>query len=234
MLKQTHNQTLLVVAAHPDDEVLGCAGTVARAVKSGWSVFNIILGEGATSRVSKTSQDDSQDVANQLAHLKQSARSASQILGVKDVFFCDFPDNRFDTVPLLMIIQQLEAVIQKINPQMIFTHSIHDLNIDHQRTHQAVLTATRPLVGQGVSEIYAFETLSATEWNYPVQFSPDTFVDIEKTLDLKLSALSAYASEMRDFPHPRSLLGIQKNAELWGMKTGMCAVEAFETIRRCI
>lgn len=230
MLHDLKNAKLLVVAAHPDDEILGCGGTVARLVKAGWEVYSLILGEGVTSRASESENEGTE---NALDNLKRNARSAMHVLGVRDLFLHQFPDNRFDEVALLDIIQVIEKYIDQLQPQVVFTHALADLNIDHQRVHQAVLTATRPMQDTKVKEVYTFETLSSTEWNYPVSFVPDTFVDITSTLSQKLDAMSSYISELRDYPHPRSLIGIQKNAEVWGMKTGRQAVEAFQTVRRC-
>lgn len=233
MFNIDHNKTLLVVAAHPDDEVLGCGGTVARLIKQGWTAYALILGEGITSRTTPAilAADKPEE---SLSSLRENTLSACKILGLTDVFFCDYPDNCFDTVPLLQITKSVEKYVKQIKPYLLFTHSIHDLNIDHQRTHQAVLTATRPLSDVPVREIYAFETLSSTEWNYPVQFRPDTFVNIKTTLEQKLAAMAAYTGELREYPHPRSLKGLQQNAEVWGMKTGGGCVEAFETVRRIV
>ena len=198
---------ILVVAAHPDDEVLGCGGTAARLAKEGHEIYSLILGEGLTAR------DNTRDRAKHeqaLSALKKQAQAAGQAIGVSEVFLHDFADNRFDSVPLLDITKTIEKTIEKVNPKLIFTHYKNDLNIDHKITYQAVVTATRPLLGQPVREIYSFEVLSSTEWSYPLSFSPDTFFDISKTIDDKVKAMEEYKSELREFPHPRSIEGIIK------------------------
>lgn len=219
---------ILVVAAHPDDEILGCGGTIARCIKQGYQTWTLILGEGVTSR----DQQRNQPLRTKELHLlKASCLQANKILGVKKVILRDFPDNRFDTVPLIEIVKVIEEVKQQLKPGIIFTHYRNDLNEDHKITHQAVLTATRPLAGESVKEIYSFEVLSSTEWNYPQTFSPDIFYDISETLDYKLKALSRYKSELRMAPHPRSLYGVKVNAAYWGMRNGLKYAEAYEVVR---
>ncbi len=222
------NKKTLIVAAHPDDEILGCGGTAARLANEGQHVYTLILGEGITSR-DNTRQRDKHET--EITQLKKQIHDANSIIGVKETFVYDFPDNRFDTVPLLDIVKIIEEVKEKIKPHTIFTHYEKDLNIDHQITYHAVMTATRPQTGETVKDIYSFEVLSSTEWNFPLTFSPDCFFDITKTIDIKIKAMEIYTSELRDYPHPRSLKGIRLNAENWGMKTGMPCAEAFKTVR---
>lgn len=222
------DKTILIVCAHPDDEVLGCGGTVARLVKEGYEVFTLILGEGITSRDYTRDRNKRE---KELEELKKRAYKANDIIGVKEVFLYEFPDNRFDTVPLLDIIKAVEKVKKEVEPAMIFTHYAKDLNIDHQVTYKAVITATRPLPEETVKEIYSFEILSSTEWNYPQTFSPDVFFNISNTLGHKQKAMEIYKSELKEFPHPRSLDGIKLNAEYWGMCIGLRYAEAFKTVR---
>ena len=219
---------VLVVVAHPDDEILGCGGTIARLVKEGHEVYTLTLGEGITSR---NKESNSKTREKEINILKKQAQGANRILGVKKVFFFDFPDNRFDTIPLLGIIKIIEKVKKAIKPEIIFTHYRKDLNIDHQITYKAVITATRPLKEETVKEIYSFEILSSTEWDYPLSFSPDTFFDISDIINLKLEAISQYKTELRKFPHPRSSKGIKLNAQYWGMRVGLKYVEAFKSVR---
>jgi LmbE family N-acetylglucosaminyl deacetylase len=224
-------KTILVIAAHPDDEVLGCGGTIARLTSEGSNVYTLILGEGVTSR------DRKRDLAkreNEIAELKKQAENANRILGVKKVYTFDFPDNRFDSVPLLDIIKTIEKIKEDIKPDIVFTHHHGDLNIDHQITFKAVMTAFRPTKDQSVREIYSFEIPSSTEWNAPsslTYFMPDYFVDVNKSLEIKINALKEYKMELRDFPHPRSLRAVELNAEQWGVKMGFEAAEAFKTVR---
>lgn len=225
------NKRVLIVAAHPDDEILGCGATVAKLVKDGYEAFTLILGEGVTSR------DDIRDPIlreKELQDLKKQINQANQIIGIKECFVEDFPDNRFDSVPMLEIVKKVDQIKNYIKPEIIFTHYKHDLNIDHQITFNAVLTATRPMKEECVKEIYSFEVLSSTEWNYPLTFSPNTFFEIKDTLELKKEAMKVYSNELRDFPHPRSLKGIELNAENWGMKVGLNYAEPFILVRKII
>ncbi|MFC1748536.1 PIG-L deacetylase family protein [Pseudomonadota bacterium] len=222
------NKKVLVVAAHPDDEVLGCGGTTARLVKEGWVVETLILGEGVTAR------DDKRVVArrkSQLEQLNSHAEKANVKLGVTRVYREQFPDNRFDSFPLLDLIKKIERVVERVNPQILFTHYENDLNIDHQMTYRAVITATRPMLGQAVREIYSFEVMSSTEWRYPLSFSPDYFVDVSSSIDKKIAAMKVYKGELRKYPHPRSIRAIKETARNWGIKVGMDFSEAFMTVR---
>jgi LmbE family N-acetylglucosaminyl deacetylase len=219
---------ILVAAAHPDDEVLGCGGTAARWVKEGNEVYTLILGEGITSR-DETRQRKKREA--EITELKKQIHQANAVIGVKEVFTYDFPDNRFDSVPLLDIVKVIENIKNKVKPGIVFTHYEQDLNIDHRVTYQAVLTAMRPTAEETVKEVYSFEVLSSTEWNYPLRFSPDVFFDISETIDVKVEAMGKYQSELREYPHPRSLKGIRLNAEQWGMKTGLPYAEAFKLVR---
>ncbi|MBP9853713.1 MAG: PIG-L family deacetylase [Candidatus Omnitrophica bacterium] len=230
MAKKNFNR-ILIVAAHPDDEILGCAGTVARFVKEGAEAFTLILGEG------KTSRDKKRDVSHkkeEIDLLRKEIKKANSLIGVQDVFIRDLPDNRFDQLDLLDVVKEVEEVKKKIKPDIIFTHHEHDLNIDHLVTFRAVMTATRPMKDETVKELYSYEVMSSTEWRFPLTFSPNTFVDISKFIDSKLKAMAMYESELCEYPHPRSLEGIKLVAQNWGMKTGVKYAEAFQLIRRIL
>jgi LmbE family N-acetylglucosaminyl deacetylase len=221
---------ILVIAAHPDDEVLGCGGTIAKHVQRRDEVSCLVLGEGITSRYG------SREAAgkNGLKKLKQDAEKAAGILGIKETFFRDFPDNRFDTAPLLEIIKAVEAVKKEVKPDIIYTHHRGDLNIDHRITFQAVLTACRPVKDETVSEIYSFEIPSSTEWAAPdaaSYFMPDVFVDITATFRRKVEALKAYGTESRKYPHPRSPEAMEIIARRWGLTVGRELVEVFKLVR---
>lgn len=221
---------VLVVAAHPDDETLGCGGTTALLVREGHDVSIAIMGEGVTSRCQAREQADQALVRE----LHKCTRRAVKLLGVKDLNLYNLPDNRFDTVPLLEVIKIVENLIETLSPEVIYTHHGGDLNIDHQITHRAVLTATRPIKGQSVREIYAFEVPSSTEWSFQRSeqaFHANVFVDISDTLDLKIRALSCYESEVRPYPHPRSPEALHAIAKRWGSAAGCMAAEAFELVR---
>ncbi|MCD4784956.1 MAG: PIG-L family deacetylase [Candidatus Eremiobacteraeota bacterium] len=222
------NKTILVVAAHPDDEILGCGGTIKRLVDEGCTAYTLILGEGITSRDEKRNRDER---IVEIEELKKQVNEANRIIGVKEVFLHDFPDNRFDTVALLDIVKVIEKVKNELQPDIMFTHYENDLNIDHQITHKAVLTATRPMKGECVKELYSFEILSSTEWNYPPSFSPNVFFDISDYMEYKKKAMQIYKFELNDFPHPRSLEGMDISAKSWGLKVGHKYAEAFKTVR---
>ena len=220
----------LIIAAHPDDEVLGCGGLIPRLAKEGQEVFIAILGEGLTARYPKPAQAE----ASHIKALQAQSQLVARTLQAKEVFHYSLPDNRFDSLPLLEIIKIIEELIESIKPVVIYTHHAGDLNIDHRLVNQAVLTATRPVKDHPVKEIYAFEVPSSTEWAFnqlALPFQPNVFVDISQTLSLKLKALSYYEAEMRVFPHPRSPEAITANARRWGSVVGCEAAEAFELIR---
>ena len=220
---------ILIIVAHPDDEVLGCGGTIAK-LSSNSDIYTLILGEGITSR-----DISDEEKKEELKELKGQSDESNKILDVKRVFFEHFPDNKFDTIPLLDIIKSIEKIIQEIKPEEIFTHHYGDLNIDHQITHKAVLTAVRPVGGYTVKKILLFEVLSSTEWNYQNQtsiFTPNTYIDISETLNKKLEAMKVYKSEIHDYPHPRSLEGIKILAKKRGLEVGLKFAEAFCLIRK--
>ncbi len=221
---------ILIIAAHPDDEVLGCGGTIARLTNEVKDVYVAILGEGITSRYVQREQAD-QELIEELGN---RSRQVSKLLGVKELFLFNLPDNRFDTVPLLDIIKIIEDLVNRLRPGIIYTHHAGDLNIDHAITHRAVLTATRPVENCPVKELYTFEVPSSTEWAFsqfkPV-FQPNVFVDISATLETKIQAMQIYESEIRHFPHPRSSQVLRAIAERWGSGVGLLAVEAFQLAR---
>jgi len=216
---------VLIVAAHPDDEVLGCGGTIAKLADQGATVNVAFLADGVFSR--------SGDIGAQQAELsirRTASQKACDILHVKSVFFGEFPDNRMDTIALLDIIKPIDALLAKYQPDTIFTHHAGDVNIDHRRIHEAVVTACRPQRGHPVKTLLCFEVPSSTEWQLPGSapvFAPNWFVDISDTLDRKLAALDAYATELRAWPHPRSKQGVDSLARWRGATVGVDAAEAF-------
>lgn len=222
------SKKILIVAAHPDDEVLGCFGTVSKLIKEGYEAYTLILGEGKTSRLDTRKIEENKE---QLEILNDEIKKANDIIGIKKCFVYDFPDNRFDSVDLLDIIKVISKIKEEIKPDIIFTHYENDLNIDHKITYQAVITATRPIENESVKEIYSFEILSSTEWQYPISFNPDVFFDIQDTIELKLNAMQCYKSELCLYPHPRSVEGIELNAKYNGMRVGKNYVEAFKSVR---
>ena len=221
---------VLVVAAHPDDEVLGCGGTLARLVKEGREVHIAIMGEGITSRHRHREAAD----ATQVSLLHGHAEVAAREIGASDVVFFKLPDNRLDTVPLLDVVKLVEELVQKFNPEIIYTPHPGDLNVDHSVVHRAVITATRPVSDHVVREILALEVPSSTEWSFQrfgPSFRPNVFEDVSNTLETKIAALSCYETETRRFPHPRSPEALRAIAARWGSVAGCQAAEAFELVR---
>ena len=218
-------KTVFVVVAHADDEVLGCGGTIARHVSEGDAVHVIFMADGVSSRT--------QNETVELDRRNQARDAAMRILGVKYWHVLDFPDNQMDSVPLLSVVQALEPIFQKVQPYRVYTHHFSDLNVDHRMTHQAVMTVCRPVPGNSVCEILAFEVMSSTEWATPsaAPFVPNAFVDISNYLPTKVEALAAYGMEMRPSPHSRSILHIEALAKHRGYSVGLEAAEAFEVVR---
>jgi LmbE family N-acetylglucosaminyl deacetylase len=222
---------VLVVAAHPDDEVLGAGATMAAHARAGDRVTVAILGEGITSRHSARADADSRA----LEGLRADALRAGSILGCADVRLFDLPDNRFDSVDLLDVVKVVEGVVHEVEPAIVYTHFRGDLNVDHTVTARAVLTACRPLPGSSVRRILAFEVPSATGWGFPDQaFSPTVFVDAQNTLALKLEAMRGYGSEVRPYPHPRAPEALAERAKSWGTQVGLSAAEPFVLLREII
>jgi len=225
------NNKILVVAAHPDDEVLGCGGTVNRLAQEGSEIYLCVMGEGVTARYQNRKECDSQTISK----LHKTSKEISKIQGYQDAFFFSLPDNRFDTIPLLEIIKKIELMIDQIKPDTIFTHHYGDLNIDHCITLKAVLTATRPLEDCSVKNVLTFEIPSSTEWNFNSSsnsvFQPNIFVDIYKTIEHKIKALELYTSEVKIFPHPRSPEAIKSISKKWGSTVGLLSAEPFQLIR---
>jgi len=220
---------ILVIAAHPDDEVLGVGGTIARRTAEGDTAYALILGEGQTSRFETRCQAQPDVIES----LRRDSVAASKILGYKDIYLGDFPDNRFDSVDLLEIVKFVEKYIEILKPEIIFTHFGRDLNIDHQITNKAVLTAARPQGNYTVKQILAFETVSSTEWNFGSGqgFSPNIFIDIKGYFQIKCNAMEKYKSELRAYPHPRSIEMLRFAARRWGGVIAKEYAEAFELLR---
>ncbi len=222
--KKKIGRTVLVIAAHPDDEAIGCSGTIAKHIDCGDIVHVIFMTNGV----------DSRGISSNNAHSrKESSKNSSDLLGISSVMSLNFPDNKMDTVPLLDVVKQIEDQIFKILPKVIYTHHIGDLNIDHQITHRAVMTACRPQPDFCVKEIYSFEVLSSTEWQTPaiMPFNPNVFVDISEYSDMKIEALKAYNEEMHQPPHSRSVDNIMRLSSLRGNSVGVDYAEAFMLIR---
>lgn len=231
------SETVLVIAAHPDDEVLGCGGTMRRHADAGDRVVCAILGEGVTSRRGDRESSLSAD-AGTLGELASDAYRASSILGVARLELAGLPDNRFDSVDLLDVIKIIEKLIDEEQPSIVYAHHPGDVNVDHGVVHRATLAACRPLPSSPVRELYWYEVASSTEWQTPAlacPFVPNHFVDIGATLEAKIAAMEAYRSESRPWPHPRSPQALRALAQWRGATMGAQAAEAFvvgRTLRR--
>lgn len=218
-------KTVLVVAAHADDEALGCAGTIVRHVEEGDTVHLVFMADGVQSRRESSEAD--------FLRRLEASKHALSILGVSSSQSLELPDNKMDSVPLLEVVQKLELILEETQPSVLYTHHHGDLNIDHRLTQAAVMTACRPVPGSSVREIYGFEVLSSTEWatQQSSPFLPNYFVDITQQLRTKLAALEAYADEMRKPPHSRSMAHAKVLAHHRGYSIGVDAAEAFEVYR---
>lgn len=217
-------KNILIVVAHPDDEVLGVGGAIANHTESGDIVSVLIMADGEASR-----GDIKKDT---IEGRQSSARKSASILGVQNIFFEAFPDNQMDEVALLYIVRAIEAHVKVVKPDVIYTHHGGDLNIDHRIVFEAVMTASRPIKGSFYpKQIYCFETVSSTEWGIHKDFIPNTYIDVENVFYKKLNALKCYESEMRDFPHPRSYEAVETLAKMRGSVVAIKLAEAFMCIR---
>ncbi len=216
---------VIVVVAHPDDEILGCGGTIVRHVESGDVVKIIFVADGVTSRENKES----------IAYRRGCGIEASKIVGACLPKFLDFPDNQLDSIPLLEVVKAIENEINDFSPEVVYTHFSGDLNIDHSIVHRAVMTAVRPLPKSCIKEIYSFEVVSSTGWlpssSGSQCFDPNLFVDISNTFDKKILALQVYDSEMREFPHSRSYKNVESLAIFRGASVGFKKAEGFQVER---
>jgi LmbE family N-acetylglucosaminyl deacetylase len=224
---------IMIVVAHPDDEILGLGASMNKLIKdANVATRVVILGEGITSRA------DNRDVSlwkKELKKHRDNINKAQKAIGYHDVSVYELPDNRFDSVPLLDIIKIIEKEKASFKPDIIFTHHGGDLNIDHQRTFEAVMTACRPMTGETVKTIITFETASGTEWRAstdPRHFIPNLFITIsEKNMAAKIRAMESYEFEKRTFPHPRSPEALKIQAQRWGISVGAGLAEAFCLVR---
>lgn len=233
MLESLRNKRILIVVAHPDDELLGLGATMHKLIQEyGVQTHVIILGEGITSR---SETRDEERWMDELEIHKRNIREAQKSIGYHSVSTYDFPDNRFDAVNLLDIIKVIEKEKSDFKPDVVFTHHGGDLNIDHRRTFEAVVTAFRPMESEQLNTIITFETPSGTEWQSssdPRTFRPNLYISHkEKNLEAKIKGMESYEFEKRPFPHPRSPEALRIQAQRWGVSIGRSFAEAFQIIR---
>lgn len=227
------NSKILLIAAHPDDEVLGCGASIPKFVKDGCDVDLLIISEGETARDEKFNLTKR---INEIKKREENAIKSSKLLGINNIKFYRLPDNRLDQYHIIDVTKIIEKYISKNRPEIIFTHCGSDLNVDHRIVFQSTLTACRPMKGLSVKKILSWENMSSTEWSSNKignQFSPNIYVDVSKTISLKKEALSFYKDEMRPFPHPRSWEAIEALAKFRGSNSGKLFAEAFELVRYC-
>lgn len=236
MVNFTKNDKIMIVVAHPDDELLGLGAAMNKLINEcGIQTHVVILGEGITSRA------DSRETSKWIEELKihrNNIKSAQQAIGYHTVSVYDFPDNRFDSIALLDIIKVIEKEKKQFEPNVIFTHHCGDVNIDHQRTFEAVVTACRPMEHEKVKTIICFETPSGTEWRAssdPRHFVPNFFVDVSsENINAKIKGMESYEFEKRIYPHPRSPEALKIQAQRWGVAVGKEYAEAFVIIRHIV
>ena len=224
---------LLVVAAHPDDEVLGCGGTIAKAVAQGAQVAVIFLGEGISARF-PVGQYDSQDFKEQTVQRQKESEAAIKVLGIHKVQYGTRLCTQFDTYPLLSIVKEIEGFMGDFKPTILLTHNSSEVNIDHRLVHEAVEIACRPTREWIPKEIYTFEVICSASFKFVSQFKPNVFVDISDTWDKKIEAWHCYQGESRPFPFPRSDKGLEVLSQFRGMSVGVEKVEAFCLMRMVV
>jgi LmbE family N-acetylglucosaminyl deacetylase len=216
---------VLVIAAHPDDEALGCAGAMLKHARAGNRVHVLILTDGAGGRYT----------GEKAAGLKKAAERSAELLGAASLEIADFPNQGLDAVPLLELIQAVEAVMERVKPRVIYTHHYGDLNLDHQVAYRVAITAARPLPGSPVRDLYTYFVPSSSEWNQLTPqdaFLPNVYLDIADCLEEKIQAASFYGSEMRPYPYPRSPRALRAHAAQFGLQAGLEFAEPFQLMRK--
>jgi LmbE family N-acetylglucosaminyl deacetylase len=219
---------VLVIVAHPDDEVLGCGGTIAKHSLEGDDVDLVVVCESVSARYG----------IGKLKVMEKSAKKSSKILGIKNVYFLNFPNIKSNTIPIRKLTEKLDTFLKEKKPNIVYVHHGGDMNIDHRVVFNATMLALRSFRERHhIKEVLCFETPSSTEWapSYlEYHFMPNVFIDISQTIDKKMKAMQAYKSEIRDYPHPRSLEVLRLKAKIWGIKTAVREVEAFELVREIL
>ncbi len=221
---------ILVVAAHPDDEILGCGASLLKHSAKGAKIRTIILSDGVTSRFSKKNSSAKKQISKRI----ESAQRAHKYLKGSKVTYFNLPDQKLDDVPLLHIVKKIESVIREFNPSIVYTHHHGDLNMDHRIANNATLTACRPTPDSKIKQIFTFEVLSSTEWQAQgkdMHFIPNYFNDVTNFLSKKIQILKKYKNEMRKWPHSRSFENVKFLAKSRGSMVGCKAAEAFNLVR---
>ena len=221
---------VLIIAAHPDDEVLGMGGTIVNLVKEGKEVNLLIVTDGSSSQYR-----GADNLAEIIAAKKQETRRCADVLGIKNIYYGGLPDMKLDCIPHIDINQAIEQVVDKMQPDTVFTHFWGDVNCDHQNVYKSTLVTVRPLMGQVVKELYCYRVPSSTEWTpnkADTMFMPNYFVDIEQFAEQKYKAFACYTTELRDYPHPRSVQYLRETDKAAGLRVGLLAAEEFVLLRK--
>lgn len=221
---------VLVVCAHPDDEILGCGGVLAKLRKRDAAVRVLFLGEGSSCRFDPADRGGAACL-DAIDERQKAARAALARVGVNEINFQNAPCGQFNMVPLIELGRSIEAEINDFGPDTVLTHAHVDANNDHRIAFQAVLQATRPGALNHVASVLSFEVLSSTEWRFVETFRPNYFVSIEAEISAKIEAMSLYASETRPFPFARSPENIRALAMMRGAQAGTGFAEAFHLVR---
>lgn len=221
---------ILVIAAHPDDEVLGMGGTIAKLTQAGNEVYVLIVTDGSSSQYR-----DSDELSKIIEDKKLETKACADVLGVKKVFYGELPDMKLDCTPHIVINQVIEKIIDEVQPQFVYTHFWGDVNMDHQQVYKSTLVAVRPVMGQVVKELYCYRVPSSTEWTpskSDTMFMPNVFVDITEQANKKYEAFGKYSTELRDYPHPRSIQHLKELDLSRGLEVGQGPTETFVLLRK--
>ncbi len=219
------SKNVLIIAAHPDDEVLGVGGTIPILKKKGYKIITLIVTDGST-----TQYKDKPEI---LKEKKREAELANKLLGVDELIQWEFPDMRLDTVEHNVLNNAIEKLLIDKEIHTVFVQNEHDINLDHQLVYKSLIVAARPHPMQTVKKIYSYFVNSSSEWGSRIHgggFNPNVYIDIIETIDLKIKAMEKYNSELRDYPHPRSIEGIRVRAQVHGLEVGLKYAEPFKLI----
>ena len=223
----------LVIAAHPDDEVLGMGGTVAKLTSEGKEVHLLIVTDGSTSQYK-----DSEDLEKIINDKKAETLNCANALGIKSVLYGGLPDMKLDVTPHIEVNAVIEKAIEEIAPDTVFTHFWGDVNMDHRCVYHSTMVAVRPTATQVVKNVYCYSVPSSTEWSPCVAntaFMPNVYVDISNGfLERKCEGLNCYKTELRDYPHPRSIEHIKKQDNAEVLKVGVESAESFVLLRSVV
>ena len=217
------------MVAHPDDDILGCGGTLAK-YSSTSSVRVVFIAEGTSCRFEKYDQNQ---IEAGISVRSESAKRALQKLTISDIYFHNLPCGSLNVIPRVEINKIIEKHIEDFLPDTVITHSAYDANLDHRIVFESALIATRPGAKNFVNTLLSCEILSSSEWAFNETFNPNLFIPISfEEVNLKISALIEYASEIRDYPFPRSERGVLTQAQFRGMQSGTEFSEAFQLVRQ--